>query len=234
MTLDIVLSERSDPRLGRHQCHDDRSRAYALPPIALPTKTVLHERAIPIFDQKDLGCCTACAGLGMMATGPLNLGKPFTMDDVHGFYHDETVIDDAMGIPGIWEPDDVGSCGLASTKVLKRRGWIAGYRHAFSLTTTLGWLGRQPVSVGVPWLESMMSPGRGAVLTVDRHSPVVGGHQVCLDGIEPAHSMVRIANSWSSSWGDGGWCWVGYSDLGWLLSRGGDAVTVTLPAGKAA
>lgn len=212
--------------LGRFQYHDERSRAYALTPVALPTREVLHERHIPIFDQADLGCCTACAALGMLSTGPLNIGKPFNLDDVHTYYHDETVVDDAMGIPGVWEPTDTGSCGLASMKVAKQRGWITSYRHAFSVTTALGWLGKQPISVGIPWLNSMFEPYRGT-LVVDRRSGIAGGHQVCLDGIDPKHSRVRLANSWGD-WGDHGWAWLSYADLQWLLQNGGDVVTATL------
>jgi len=214
--------------LGRHQVHDERSRAFALEPVALPTKTVLHERHTPIFDQGELGCCTACALLGMLSTGPLNLGKAFTLADAHRVYHDETLIDDST-IPGHWPPTDTGSAGIYSCKVAVQRAWISSYRHAFSLTAALGWLGRQPVSIGVPWMTSMFEPGRGALLKVDRRSGVEGGHQVCLDGIDPAHSRVRLANSWGSSWGDGGRAWLSYEDLGWLLNQGGDAVTAILP-----
>lgn len=225
--MNIALPDRADIRLGRHQVHDERSRAFALAPVALPTKTVLHDRHIPIFDQQNVGCCTACAELGMLSTGPLNLGKPFTLDDAHSFYHDETLIDD-HGIPGHYPPDDTGSAGLYACKVAKARGWITGYRHAFDVTTALGWLGRQPISIGVPWLNSMFTPGKGGLIPVDRRSGMAGGHQVCVDGIDPKRNRVRIANSWGTSWGDHGRGWLTYADLAWLLGQGGDAVTVTL------
>jgi hypothetical protein len=215
--------------LGRHQVHDERSRAFALKPVALPTKTVLHQRFIPIFDQSDLGCCTAAAELGMLSTGALNLGKKFTMGDVQDFYHAETMIDDAE-IPGHWPPTDTGSAGIYASRVAKQRGWIASYQHAFSVTTLLGWLGRQPASIGVPWLNSMFEPSsKTALLKVDKRSGVAGGHQVCLDGIDPKTSRVRVANSWGTSWGDHGRAWLRYDDLAWLLGQGGDAVTATLP-----
>lgn len=216
-----------DPRLGRHQVHDERSRAYALEAVALPTVPVLHQRHRPIFDQGSLGSCTANAALGMLSTGPLWDGQPWTEADCIKLYSEETLLDDAE-IPGHYPPDDTGSAGIYSCKALKNRKLITKYQHAFSLTTALGWLGRQPISIGIPWLESMFTPGKGALLTVDRRSAVAGGHQVCVDGIEPARSRVRIANSWGPSWGDHGWCWMTYADLGWLLAQGGDAVTVTL------
>ena len=214
--------------LGRHQVHDERSRSYALAPVALPTKTVLHQRHVPIFDQGDLGSCTANAALGMISTGPLNIGKPFVEADAVALYHEETLLDDTE-IPGHYPPDDTGSAGIYSCKALRNRGYIASYRHAFSLTTALGWLGKQPISIGIPWLNSMFDPAKKtALIIVDKRSGVAGGHQVCLDGINPTTSQVRVANSWGPGWGDGGRAWLAYADLGWLLGQGGDAVTVTL------
>lgn len=213
--------------LGRHQVHDERSRAYALPAVALPTKPVMHERHIPVFDQGELGCCTACAQLGMLSTGPLNLGRRFGMAEVRDFYHAETLIDDAE-IPGHWPPDDTGSAGLYACKVAQARGWISGYRHAFDPTTAIGWLGKQPISIGVPWLNSMFTLGKGNLISVDRRSGVASGHQICLDGVDPTHSLVRVCNSWGTGWGDQGRAWLRYADLAWLLGQGGDAVTCTL------
>lgn len=222
---DFHLFDRADPRLGRHQVHDPRSRAFALEAVRLPTRRVLHERHVDIFDQKTLGSCTANAALGLLSTGPLWDNHPWTELDAVQLYREETRLDD-RAIPGHWEPDDTGSAGIYSCQALKARGLITSYRHAFSLTTALGWLGIQPISIGIPWLNSMMDPTSGGLIVVDRRSGVAGGHQVCVDGIDPKHSLVRIANSWGPSWGDRGWGWIKYDDLGWLLSKGGDVVTV--------
>lgn len=225
--VNVRLFEPTDPRLGRHQIHDGRSRSFALEPVRLPTRRVLHERHIDIFDQGELGCCTACAQLGMLATGPLNLGKAFTLEDVHQLYRDETRLDDRE-IPGEWEPDDTGSAGIYACKVAAARRWIRDYRHAFAFTTALGWLGQQPISVGIPWYASMFDTDRHGLVTVDRRSAMAGGHQICWDGIDPRHSLVRFAQSWGPGWGDHGWGWLTYADAEWLMRQGGDAVTVTL------
>src|ERR1041385_5915464 len=57
-------------RLGRRVEHDERSRGFAYPKQAWPTKSVQHHRRVPIFDQGDLGACTANAGLGCLGTEP--------------------------------------------------------------------------------------------------------------------------------------------------------------------
>lgn len=233
--ITVQLGDATDKRFGRHQVHDDRSRAYALTPVRLPTVPVMHESRAPIWDQGQIGSCTANAILGVLSAMPTlpsvllarNVDPAkWTEQDAVDLYEQETRLDDRV-IPGHYPPDDTGSAGIYSCQAVKARGWIETYRHAFSLTTTLGWLGRQPVSIGIPWYESMSLPGRGAVIPVDRTSPVVGGHQVCLDGVDPHRSLVRVRNSWGTGWGDAGRAWLTYADLGYLLGRGGDAVVVS-------
>lgn len=230
----VVTFHHDDPRLGRHLVHDERSRAFALEPVALPTAKVLHTRRAPIFDQGEVGSCTGNAGLGMLASmptlPPALVAKGvdpalWTERDAVELYSEETRLDDRE-IPGHYPPEDTGSAGLYLCKALKARGWITTYRHGFALTTALGWLGHQPIAIGIPWLNSMFQPSRLHHLRVDRRSGVAGGHEVCLDGIDPGRSLVRVCNSWGESWGDGGRAWLSYADLGWLLSQGGDAVAV--------
>lgn len=216
---------RSDPRLGRHQVHDERSRAFALPTAALPTRTVLHERHIPILDQGQLGSCTANAGLGMIASGPLwRPGDPvWTEKDAVALYSEETRLDDRV-IPGHYPPDDTGSAGLYLCKALRRRGLIESYWHGFSLVAVLAQLAVAPVAIGIDWHEAMFEPDRGGRVHIA--GAVAGGHEVCLDGIDPTRRLVRFANSWGTSWGAAGWGWLSWDDLGQLLAAGGDAVTV--------
>lgn len=134
-------------------------------------------------------------------------------------------LDDAE-IPGRYPPEDTGTAGLYGCKALKARGLISSYWHGFSLAAVLAELAVRPVSIGVPWMESMFYPApRSGLLRVDRRSGVAGGHQVCLDGVTPGNRRVRLANSWGN-WGVKGWAWLGWDDLGWLLSQGGDAVSV--------
>ncbi|MBV9922757.1 MAG: hypothetical protein JOY78_18160 [Pseudonocardia sp.] len=239
-SLTVWRYASTDPRLGRHQVHDERSRNFALAPVPLPRAPVMHERRAPIFDQGHIGSCTANAGLGMMASMPKSgavANRLWTMDvdpatwveaDALKLYEEETRLDDRE-IPGHYPPDDTGSASLYVGKALRARGWVATYWHGFSLTSTLGWLGRQPVIVGIPWLESMFTPDRQHHLVVDRRSGIAGGHEVCLDDIDPDRSLVRVCNSWGKDWprSDEGRAWLSYADLGWLLSQGGDALTVS-------
>lgn len=214
----------TDPRLGRHIIHDDRSWNYRITVPALPTAPVMHERHEPIWDQGQVGSCTANAALGMLVTGPL--WKPtyaFTEIDAVELYKEETRIDDAA-IPGHYPPDDTGSSGLYSCKALQKRGLIKSYGFMFTTAAVLGQLGLTPVSIGIPWYESMFNPNRNGVVSIKGR--VAGGHQICFDGIDPKKKLVRFANSWGTGWGKSGWGYMSFTTLDHLLKQGGDAVTV--------
>ena len=216
---------RTDPRLGRLVDHDPRSRTYDLVRTVgatIPSVPIdWHRNDADVFDQGSLGCCTACAGLGLMMTAPFNTsGHHYTLSDVHGFYHDETVLDDA---PGTWPPTDTGSSGLAAMTVLRNRKLITSYQHAFSPTVALAALAHGPIAVGTVWLESMFEPRRGQ-LVVNRRSPIAGGHEYVIDGWDPKLRRARITNSWGLGFGDHGRVWLRYTDLTWLLAQQGDVV----------
>jgi len=223
----VVTFAHADPRLGRHLVHDPRSRRFALVDTSRPTRPVMHARHCPVWDQGQVGSCTANAALALLITGPDWDGRSsYTEVDAVALYSAETRIDDRE-IPGHYPPEDTGSAGIYSMRVLRSQGKIASYWHGFSLDAVLAELAHRPVSIGIPWFDSMFDPDpRSGQLVVDRHSGLAGGHQVPLDGIDPSRARVRLTNSWGSGWGIAGTAWLGYDDLGWLLSQGGDAVSI--------
>ena len=155
-----------------------------------------------------------------MMTQPFTTGAVYTLADAHDFYSAETRLD---GIRGVYPPTDTGSNGLAAMKVLKRRGLIAAYAHAFSPVVAVAALTRGPIAVGTIWVESMFSPKSGRIV-VDRRSPVAGGHEYLIDGWDPSTRHVHMTNSWGASWGVGGGAEIDFDDLKWLLAQHGDAV----------
>lgn len=227
---DIHVYEPSDPRFKRHVVHDRRSRAYALTATATPRRTVAWPRQGPIFDQNTydnrqggvgVGCCTACAGLGLLMTSPFDRGRDFTPDEVLDLYHEETV-EDERDIPGVWPPEDTGSAGIYLMRVLKRRGLITAYRHAFSVNAALAALQRGPIAVGSVWLASMDEPRRGTI-RVDKRTQVLGGHEYVVDAYHE-QGYVRVTNSWGEHWGTSGSAWLTVADFDWLLRQQGDVV----------
>lgn len=218
----VKIYEAADPRLGRHVVHDDKSWGYRVQMSRPVLHSVDHERHNPIWDQGNVGSCTANALLGVLVTGPFYVkGRDFTEADAQAVYHEETQIDDRQ-IPGRWPPDDTGSAGIYSMKVARKHKWIKLYRHIFATETVLGTLVTRPVSVGIPWYQEMFDPDKDGF--VEAKGRIVGGHQICVDGINPDKEWVRFANSWGNDWGREGWGFMSFDTLDTLLKNYGDAV----------
>jgi hypothetical protein len=224
----------SDQRLGRHVQHDPRSLRYAhgvLPESSI--KPVQWARRVPVFDQGNLGSCCGNAAAGILATdsaaGPgmtsvtvKGVARPVDEALAVDLYKMATTLDN---VPGSYPPDDTGSSGLGVAKALKSWGLASGYTHAFSLAALKSALQSGPAMLGTVWLQSMFDPKPDGTLPVDKSSGMAGGHEIVVSGWDGAR--FRLGNSWGTSWGASGSCWVAEADMQWLLSRQGD---VTVPA----
>ncbi len=233
----------TDPRLGRHVWHDERSRRFPAPMRSAPLRSVRHHRHVPVFDQGDLGSCTGNAAIGCLATGlfyaTINAGdaawlRTLDQEAARAVYSAATRVDP---FDGEWPPEDTGSTGLAVAKVLKDAGAISGYRHAFRAYDALTALMATPLIVGTNWWSEMYSPDEMGVARVAGQT--VGGHEYLLDEyVAPAESharfgrdgsaMVGFTNSWGSSWGLAGRFYLTVADFQRLLAAQGDA-TVFVP-----
>jgi hypothetical protein len=223
--------ETNEYRMGRHQVHDALLpeleavfEAGAQPKIL----SVVHQEFEAPFDQGQLGSCTANAALGCLVTDPFgHPGVGYDEQDAVALYEIETKIDDRQ-IPGEYPPDDTGSSGPWSMQALEKQGRIRSWRHTRSLHTALRLLNAGPVSIGVPWYQSMFNPDSAGVLVVDPSSGVAGGHQIALTANDVAGQRVLIRNSWGTGWGQDGHAWLDWSDFDALLHDGGDVVQPVL------
>lgn len=235
-------------RLGRHVRHDSRSLRYAvgvLPKDAI--KTVAWQRRIPILDQGDLGSCTGNALTGLLGTDSLNrtatpaitvkadpygifTAGPYMLDESFATkgYSVNTYEDDAEQIDGHYPPDDTGSSTLACGKTAVALGVASGYTHAFSLDALKSGLQSGPALWGTVWLNSMFDTDSKGNLKVNKRSGVAGGHELCITGYDATAKVFTVANSWSTAWGDEGYCYVKEADMTWLLSQDGDVAFVAI------
>lgn len=235
-------------RLGRHVHHDSRSLRYAvgvLPKDAI--KTVSWQRRIPILNQGNLGSCTGNALTGLLGTDSLGRtatpaitvkADPYGVFTAGSYMLDETFAvkaysvnsheDDAEGISGIYPPDDAGSSTLACGKTAVDLGVASGYTHAFSIDALKSGLQSGPALWGTVWLNSMFEPDSRGYLKVTKSSGVAGGHELCITGYDAKYGIFTVANSWDTSWGDEGYCYVKEPDMKWLLSQDGDAAFVSV------
>lgn len=224
----------TDPRCRRHVLHDSESRRYEFPTDGLAIADVEHVRTLPILDQGSVGSCTAECGFGILGTAPYSspavasaVAGAFGSFDQAGAYRlysaEETIDGD-----GPYPPQDNGSTGLTLAKALRAAGLISGWTQTFSLDSALKALTRYPLATGTLWYNSMFDPSPDGVLTVDPRSGIAGGHEYEIVGYDAARGLVKLANSWSASWGVAGFAFMQAEDWGALLADSGD-VTVFTP-----
>lgn len=209
-------------RLGRHVEHDLRSKTFKVvhPPAAklVSKKWVRHGS---IFNQGDLGSCTGNAMAGVINTEPFYIvGRTFTEKNAVLLYENATRLDD---IAGQYPPDDTGSSGLAVAKAAQQLGLVASYSHAMTTNDALLALSNiGPIIVGIEWYEGFDTPqGDGALLVIG--GAVRGGHELEVDEIDVDKKLIRIPNSWGTSWGDKGYCTMSFDTFDRLLHSQGDA-----------
>jgi hypothetical protein len=208
----IAVNPHRNPhcKLGRHIEHDPRSRDF---PAKKATKivSVMHDasKLLPL-NQGQVGSCTANAALAAIECAPY-LGKvtlPVPLADARAaekfaveLYHDETLLHPK---DGIYPPNDPGGSGLAIAKVLKNRGLISGYSHAFGLDHALKALVLAPVILGVDWYSSFDTVNiKTGLVEIGPNAKVEGGHEICAFGIDVAAKLVWFWQSWGK-WGKAG------------------------------
>ena len=222
----------SDPRLGRHVNHDERSRRFAYRGPVSPPHAVRHYRNVPVFDQGNLGSCTGNAAVGCLASGPF-FATINEHDDADLRRLDQDAAVKVYGLasaidpfPGQYPPEDTGSDGLSVAKVLTELGAISGYEHAFGLDQALAALMKVPVITGTAWRADMFEPNaEGLVRPTGAEQ---GGHEYLVDEYDPVRGWVGFTNSWSDRWGVQGRFYMEAEAYGELLDDQGD-VTVFVP-----
>lgn len=180
-----------------------------------------------------LGSCTCNAGTASLAerlhAAGTVLPEGLSLTDAKAceeyairLYHDVT---DQTGDPAQeWPPTDCGSTGLYVATELIKRGVISSYKTTHGATHLVSLLQAGTVIQGTPWFNAWMEPdangfidGSGSIedLASAIRSGVAGGHETCVTAVEHLEldvigrvdarkTVLRVRNSWSSSWGDHG------------------------------
>jgi hypothetical protein len=189
--------------LGRLLEHDERSRNFPARAVAPQRiKPVLWRKYGTTLDQGTLGSCTGNAAAHAMNCNPYREnarrvagGRLLLEKDAVSIYTDATIIDP---FPGTYPPEDTGSSGLAVAKVLRNRGYIDGYSHAFTPEQARGALQLGPCLFGIWWHESMFEPDQQGYVHPDGRK--AGGHEILLIG-DDGRNKITAQNSWGSRWG---------------------------------
>jgi hypothetical protein len=215
--------------LGRHVRHDERSKAYRFSTYGLTLVSTVHIRRCGVFDQLDLGSCTGNAALGVLGTDPfkdtLSSDFKFTEENAVKLYSSFTKADN---FEGQYPPNDTGSDGLTSAKVLKELGYISGYQHTFSFNDALLALTKTPFVTGINWYSSMDVPDENGRVAITPNAYIRGGHEVEAFALDVDNHLVWFWNSWGTNWGLEGKFSMSFDDYARLLGESGD-VTVYAP-----
>lgn len=212
---------------------DQRDARYSIPFFStLPPLIDLRDGLPHIFDQGDLGSCTANAAAGVVTFLQRKQGEtPVDPSRLFGYFHarelEGSVDSDAgatlrdtvkvlakLGAPPETDwPYDVDKFAdepppAAHADALKqqaiRYGRVSQREHSLKSVLASGF----PILFGFAVYESMMTDAvarSGDVPMPGLDEAMIGGHAIWLAGYDDATRRYRFANSWGTGWGAQGW-----------------------------
>jgi C1A family cysteine protease len=222
---------------------DARDFLFAASPAvmtSLPTSVNLTSKMPPVYDQGQLGSCTANALGGAFEYDLKKQGRADFMPSRLFVYYNERVIEGTTSTDSGAQIRD-GVKTLAKQGVCQESEWpydiskfarkpskacytdaqaarVASYqRVAQNLTQLKGCLADgYPVVVGFTVYESFESDAVAKSGVMPMPAPgekVLGGHAVCAVGYDDKAQRFRMRNSWGTGWGQKGYFTMPYSYL---------------------
>jgi len=218
--------------------------------ISLPSSVDLQPLCPPVYDQGQLGSCTANAIAAayqferMQANlPPLTPSRLFiywnervmendTNEDAGAFGGDGITSLETLGVPdeSLWPyiegqfsvrpPDSVFAAALAN-KISQRK-----------IITTIedikgALVDRHLVPFGISLYESFESDEvatSGIVPDPTLNEGLLGGHETAIAGYDDSMKAFKVRNSWGSGWGQQGYCWINYD---YVMAAGSDFEVIT-------
>lgn len=230
------MAERDGDPIGRLCVPDGRDRDYPMRPEATD-----HEGQDALNrgyrywwadgwwgDQWYTPQCVAYAWLHWAEDGPTTHHprvpnrQASVMAQGQAILNPDTVYREAQKIDE-WPGEDYdGTSVRAGAKILQRHGYITEYRWTWDLDVMAeAILVEGPVVVGTWWYESMFYPDDDGLITVGGNT--AGGHAYLVNGVNRNEGKFRIKNSWGREWGNNGFAWISFDDMGRLLDEYGEA-----------
>lgn len=209
--------------------------------VSLPTSVDLRAGMPAVYDQGDLGSCTANAAAACLAFDLKRQKLPIVTPSRLFIYYEERVIEKTV-------TQDSGAQLRDAAKVLNRFGacdekLMPYVISKFKTKPTDAQVAdaatrkiktyqaidnsnidnlRACLASGFPFMfgftvyesfESEAVAKTGKVPMPKKTEKVLGGHAVDGCGYDDAKKAVLVRNSWSSDWGIGGYCWMPYAYL---------------------
>ncbi len=196
------------PGLGRLPSVDPRNLAHPMarmlpsPLAPLPTMKSWAFSGDPL-NQGETGTCTGHAGVHLIHAAPMR-HRGFL--DPFQLYREAVLLDEYPDNDGdatmlVDAELEAGSSGTGVAKALDKRGLLAEYLWAGVMREAVEWvLTRGPVMLGSSWHRSMFDPTPEGFVEIMPHSPVEGGHEYLLRGVDTRRGIGRCVNSWGKGW----------------------------------
>lgn len=218
-----------DPRLDRLEEFDRRSLNFPINDVlkSLPRRLVTKHWPCPTkLDQGNEGSCVGHAWAHELAAEPA-VWKNITHEKAVGIYKLAQTLDPW---PGENYQGTSVLAGIKATMQLYPKAY-SSYRWAFNmkeLLQTLSYVG--PVVLGIRWYNSFFFPDKKTgLIEIFPGSAIAGGHAILANGISMKNRRILLHNSWGTSWGKQGNCWIAFKTLHRLLDEGGE---VCVPLGR--
>ena len=207
---------------------------------SLPTAVDLRSNCPPVYDQGDLGSCTANGIAFAFDFARASQGQPFVSPSRLFIYYNEraiehTITSDAgaeirdgikvVGALGVcpeseW-PYDIAKFAVRAPQQCfddALRDRAIAYRRIdnTNLTDLKSCLAEgNPFVFGFTVYDSFMDVGSDGIVPLPdiRRESVQGGHCVAAVGYDDARRHFIVRNSWGDSWADKGYCYMPYALL---------------------
>jgi hypothetical protein len=213
-------------KLDREVRFDERSRNYPISAILKTTK--LKNKIWKCEEHLDQGSEGACVGYAW--THELNAVPyviPVTNNTAKTVYYAAQQWDEWAGT------NYEGTSVIAGAKTISSLGFVSEYRWAFGIDDVVQTLSNHgPVVLGINWYSGMFNTDINGFIKPT--GTLAGGHAILANGIQVREKdgwfwkmlpdpIIRLHNSWGTSWGVNGDAFIYASDLSKLLKQNGEA-----------
>jgi len=216
---------------------DERDLVFQMSTKKLPPSTDLRPKMPPVYDQGQLGSCTANGIVALREYYMIASGQPVTHLSRLYLYYKERELEGTID-------QDAGAMIRDGMKTLSKTGCalevdfpydistfthkpsdkaetdaagfkIASYHRILTLKSLKSAIASgQPVVFGFMVYDSFESQSvadTGIVPMMPlQGDSLLGGHCVVAVGYDDATQLVKVRNSWGASWGDHGYCYMPY------------------------
>lgn len=208
-------------------------------PVPLPAVVDLSDKCPPVYNQGELGSCTANAIGAAYEFDLLKQGKSDFMPSRLFLYYNERFIENSVGYDSGAQIRDGLTClikqGICSENIVpydvdkfSEKPSEEAYTQALNFTINNYqkladgnlYMMKQCLAQGIPFVfgftvyesfESEEVASTGILPPLDNTEQEMGGHAVMCVGYDETKNMVKIRNSWGNDWGAKGYFYMPYN-----------------------